>query len=128
LYLFAFGKASVALEADPVKSTSQRAATRSRPFTVALEISLNPFPPEPMAARLSWSLGAVYPLPPKTCRGTKKNEEAAAVVFMKSLRVSEAGFLGFVFVIAVCLPSILLKEDILFELSFLPVGPGKKDQ
>ena len=45
--------------ADPEKSTSQSAATLSRPLTEALRISLAPLPPAPMAARFSWSLGAV---------------------------------------------------------------------
>jgi hypothetical protein len=45
-------------DAVPEKSTSQRADTCSLPLTEALLMSLAPFPPDPIAAKLSLSLGA----------------------------------------------------------------------
>jgi hypothetical protein len=48
-----------------------------------------------MAARFNWSLGAIKPTPPKTCRGTMKMEEAMAAFFIKFRRDwSEDSFLG----------------------------------
>lgn len=82
----AFGNFFNVLEALPEKSTSQRAITRSRPRTEALLISLAPFPPEPIAAILSWSLGEIYPCPPRTLRGTIIIDEAA-ILFLIKLRL-----------------------------------------
>ncbi|HLW33750.1 MAG TPA: hypothetical protein VKX40_15930 [Aequorivita sp.] len=82
----AFGNCSTVLAADPEKSTSQSATTLSLPLTEAFRMSLAPLPPAPMAARLSWSLGAVKPTPPSTWRGTTIMEEAIATFFIKFLR------------------------------------------
>ena len=37
-----------------------------------------PFPCNPIPARLSLSLGAVKPVPPRTCLGTIKSDDAKA--------------------------------------------------
>src|SRR5438105_290875 len=49
-------------------------------------ISLSPWVPQPMYARLIFSLGGTNPGPPSTCRGTIANVVAAAPLASMNLR------------------------------------------
>ena len=44
-----------------------------------------PLPCKPIPAILSLSLGAVYPVPPKTCLGTINSDDANAEFFINFL-------------------------------------------
>ena len=49
-------------------------------------MSLVPLPPDPIAAKFSWSLGEIYPFPPRTFLGTiKKPAPSTADFFTKFL-------------------------------------------
>ena len=54
--------------------------------------SLAPWPPMPMPAMLSFSLGGVWPGPPSTCRGTMVNAAAASPPRSRVLREMAFGF------------------------------------
>src|SRR5687768_2881194 len=57
------------------------------PFLACVEMSPPPMPPQPIPARLTFSLGGTKPAPPRTCRGTIVNVNAAAApVAAKNLR------------------------------------------
>jgi hypothetical protein len=55
---------------------------------------VRPWPPAPINATFTLSLGATNCVPPSTCRGTMVNAAAAAlVVAMNSRRVPVVGFM-----------------------------------
>jgi hypothetical protein len=64
------------------QSTSEKATTLLAPLLKELKRSDCPFPPAPMAAMFSLSLGAVYPFP-MTCLGTIKKPAAASELFLR---------------------------------------------